>query len=254
MKTPLTLTLIASLFLPTVAALTESQQIDVIASGQDLIINYSYPEFAKVGDTFDTTINAFSSATGLTITINAGADWTYTGCSFVEESTAGSLTGIKSARVRILMDTNTCSAMATVEATITIGGALQSQAFVGMNVFQATTEITAWPTLNAIVKNCHSQDSLPDCTTPEPDWEQLFLDWMPLLIGLLLMCVGEYRGDFIYRAFAGLFLLFAAVFSPLGALWPLPSFPRLALFCFGFYLLLLYAIQSWEIGGKIRNR
>lgn len=127
-------------FVKSVDARTESQTVDIVSSSNDLVVNYAYPEFAQIDQSFDVGMNAFSSTTGLTITINPGADWTYNGCSFISETTAGSLTGIKSARVRILMVSETCSATATVQATLTVGGAVQSQAFITMNIFQDTTK------------------------------------------------------------------------------------------------------------------
>jgi hypothetical protein len=114
------------------------------------------------------------------------------------------------------------------------------------NGFNGTVSLSGNVSLMRIIATlCGPPINATSCnpvqTSSATDLPQALIDWSPLIIGLLLIIIGEIRSDFVVRAFGGVFLIAA------GFLCPLQIFlMQLVLWCVGAYMLLLMIFAAWN--------
>lgn len=85
---------------------------------------------------------------------------------------------------------------------------------------------------------------------PKTIWD-VALEFAPLILGFLLLILGEIRSDNAYRAFAGVCIMFGALFGPITG-W----LANVLLFMFGLYIAFLFLFEFFapEKGKPFKQR
>lgn len=105
---------------------------------------------------------------------------------------------------------------------------------------------------------CGPEITLGDCTPvqgasvtvaglPADSWNMV-ITWFPILMGLALIIIGEYRGDFVYRFLGGLLIALGSLFCPIPTM-----LERTMVLIFGLYQVFLWAFAPLEEGNGDRD-